>query len=799
MRTIMRWLVALVALLVLVALLGIGALRGSLAQLDGQASVDGLAELAEITRDAYGVPDIKAANRVDLARALGYIHGQDRFFQMDLLRRDAAGELSALFGAAAVAHDKKRRFHGLRTVARGAIANAEADMRELLDAYTGGVNAGLGSLRVRPFEYLLLRQKPRPWTPEDSALAILAMWLTLTDEDAARDLNLTRMRAVLPQTVFEYLTQAGSPLDAALDGSVWPAIPLPTATEFDVREQSAALAHTAPTAIANDNHLEGLQGSNNWALAGNRSQHGGAIVANDMHLSLRVPNIWYRARLRVPSAGLDMVGVTLPGAPAVVAGSTGHIAWGFTNSYVDTADLIELELATAADGKQRYLSSDGPQTFIERKEVIEVAGGDAVAFTVMESLWGPVRNVDGKAYAVSWIAHNPQAVNAELIRFEQARSVSEAIKLAGKVGIPPQNLAVVDKDGNVGWTLLGAMPAIAHGLDRRAALSWKQAQLFHLPANNDRVTLMRREDRRPRLINPKDGLIFTANSRVVDEQQWPQLADGSYALGARQAQIAEGLRQREKHTEQDMLAIALDDRAVFMTRWYELLRSVVSRDDASADATAIAALLDAWTGRAEPDNVAYRWTREFRASAHDLVIEGLLHPVRERYPDLELIRMRQLEAVVWQLLEERPAHLLSPRFATYEALLSAAVTHAVERVRQSHPGPLGERVFSEFSHKPVAHPLTRAVPALSPYLNMANVSLPGDAFMPRVTRRWGGASERFAVSPGREAQAYFHMPGGQSGHPLSDFYRKGHSDWAQGQPSPLLPGATLHRLTLGPR
>lgn len=171
---------------------------------------------------------------------------------MDLLRRDAAGELSALFGSASVAHDRKRRFHGLRSVAQRAVINAKPDMRALLDAYAEGVNAGLADLRVRPFEYLLLRQSSQLWKVGDSALSILAMWLTLTDEGAERDLNLTRRRAALTKSAFDYLTQAGS----ALDGSTWSVTALLSASEVDVRKASAALAHAEPTVIANDHHLK---------------------------------------------------------------------------------------------------------------------------------------------------------------------------------------------------------------------------------------------------------------------------------------------------------------------------------------------------------------------------------------------------------------------------------------------------------------------------------------------------------------------------------------------------------------
>ena len=239
--------------------------------------------------------------------------------------------------------------------------------------------------------------------------------MTLTDEDAKRDLNLTRIYDVLPPAMYEYVTQAGTDLDAAMDGSTYDVFPIPTPDQYNPRARGLALKNKTAkdkTAgpIPNDEHLAGLMGSNNWAVVNARSKHGGAIVANDMHLSLRVPNIWYRARLVIPGE-LDATGVTLPGGPPLVAGSTGKIAWGFTNSNVDTADLILIEPKPGQSNE--YLTPLGSRTFTERREVIEVANGEPVEMLIKDTIFGPVIRADDKSYAIQWAAHQPGVVNLE--------------------------------------------------------------------------------------------------------------------------------------------------------------------------------------------------------------------------------------------------------------------------------------------------------------------------------------------------------------------------------------------------
>ena len=236
--------------------------------------------------------------------------------------------------------------------------------RALLEAYAGGVNAGIDSLRARPFEYLLLGQAPEPWRAEDSLLVVYAMWIDLQGLVAGRDeLRRDRLAAVLPETAYRFVVAPEPAEEAALDGSRLPQMPIPTAEEYDLRKLDRGLFERLDgerekrmQSALETGGRKSMLGSNNWAVASSRSRGGGALLANDMHLGLNVPNIWYRARLVVEPEGLDVAGVSLPGVPLIVAGSNRHVAWGFTNSYGDFQDVIRLERGPDADS---YLTPAG--------------------------------------------------------------------------------------------------------------------------------------------------------------------------------------------------------------------------------------------------------------------------------------------------------------------------------------------------------------------------------------------------------------------------------------------------------
>ena len=309
-RPLLRALVALVALIVLVALaVGIwlhGQLTASLPQLDGEVRISGLSAPVEVERDDLGVPTIHAANRLDTARALGFLHAQDRYFQMDLLRRQAAGELAEIIGPAVVKVDRRHRVHRFRERARAILAAASPAEQALFAAYTDGVNAGLSSLGGKPFEYLMLRTDPAPWRPEDSILALYAMFFELNDDLGRRESTLGLLRDTLPTPMFDLLSAPGTEWDAPLLGPAFATPPIPGPEVFDLRKRPVPpkSAFLRPSRQEGDELAEAAAGSNNWAVAGPHTADGHALLANDMHLGIRVPNTWYRASMVRPDSRL---------------------------------------------------------------------------------------------------------------------------------------------------------------------------------------------------------------------------------------------------------------------------------------------------------------------------------------------------------------------------------------------------------------------------------------------------------------------------------------------------------------
>src|SRR5436305_3156871 len=238
-RRILLLLILLLAVPAVVVLWFHHRLTASLPQLDGERRVAGLSAPVEVERDELGVPTIRAESRLDAARALGFLHAQDRFFQMDLLRRQAAGELAEIFGRAAVKVDRRHRVHRFRALAERIVASSPPEERALLAAYTEGVNAGLSSLGGKPFEYLALRVDPAPWRPEDSILAVHAMFFELNDDRGRRESALGMLRDTLPAPMFELMAAPGTEWDAPLVGSTFVTPPIPGPEVFDLRDRPA--------------------------------------------------------------------------------------------------------------------------------------------------------------------------------------------------------------------------------------------------------------------------------------------------------------------------------------------------------------------------------------------------------------------------------------------------------------------------------------------------------------------------------------------------------------------------------
>lgn len=811
----LRRLLLAVTLLVLFLAIGSGVLlrwhlRRSLPVTTGQHALTGSSAPVIVARDRFGIPSITAATRNDAARALGFVHAQDRFFQMDLQRRQPAGELAALVGARAVAADRSARVYRMRPLVAAALQRTSPPYRALLEAYADGVNAGLAALAAQPFEYVLLRTSPAPWTPEDSLLTILAMFHTLQGRQLPFEMTLGTMHDVLPQPLYDFLAARGSTWDAPLSGALLPRPPIPGPEVFNLRTlpRAASLGSKRPSRTTPPSHRPDVLepwtallspdetaaiGSNNWAVAGAHTATGAALVANDMHLAIGLPNIWYRAALviddRAPDSPRQLAGITLPGLPSLVVGSNGRIAWGFTNSSGDWSDLVIVE--PDARDSTRYLTPAGPQPFELYDEVITVAHDAPHTMTVRATIWGPIVATDhrGRQLARKWVALDPEVLSSDVSAPELAEDVVDGLEAFAGLGIPGQNVVMGDRDGHIGWIVGGPLPRRV-GHDGMVPTSWSDGTNgwngYFAP------------NQFPRIVDPAGGRIWTANAPVVEGAMLEILGEGGYADGIRARIIRDRLLALAKATPQDMLDVQLDSSALFHQRWRTLLLDTVTPAAAQTDPrrAELRRLVDTtWTGHASIDSVSYRLVRAFRQELAREVFAALSAPMLAVDPGFDYSRTFRSEGPLWQLVTERPMHLLAPAMASWDAQLLAALDATIAELTDGGVA-LRDRTWGAFNRAAIAHPLASALPWFGRWLQLPADPLRGDIYTPRAHSPRAGPSQRFAVSPGREADGIAHMPAGQSGHPLSPHFADQQRAWVNGDALPFLPGPAIDTMTL---
>lgn len=776
-----KWtLSALALLLTLSAAVIYGALRLSLPVYDGEqkTSIDNTARLE---RDALGYLSIHAANRIDAAFALGFAHAQERFFQMDILRRNAAGELSALFGERALNTDKAQRQHRFRFRSERSLAQLSANEQQLLNAYTNGVNEGLASLSLPPFEYSLLGQTPEPWRTADSFLVIYSMYLDLQSKLGRDDYAMTVLKQALPSDWYQFLQQHSDIWQAALDGSVVAAIAMPeSAYPAALRQQRNACRQCTLMDSADI-------GSNNFAVAGNLTSHGSAILADDMHLGIRVPSTWYKAQLNWRENGNvhTVTGLTLPGTPAIVAGSNGKVAWGFTNSTGDWHDLITLKLS---DDNKRYLTADGWQPLTYQYETIKIAGQPDQTLELTETQWGPVVQFgNSPVFALRWVAHDAIAVNFNLLQLEQTNTVAEALKLAPSVGVPVQNLLVADHLGQIGWSLIGPIP-IRQLTDLDTAQDWS--------TGTERWLGYQAAALQPQYTDA--DRLWTANARMIGGEAYTLIGNGGYDLGARGWQIKQGLDKLQQADEHALHQIQLDNQALMLQRWQQLLLQVLDSDAVTQhQLQAYRQHVVNSSTHASTDAVGYTLVRAFRQQLLELQfasLSALLEQHDARSQDLKF----SLETPIWQLLQQQRSDTLPAPYCSWSEFMLAAVLQSKAELEQQY-GSLEQSQWGHVNPAKINHPLASAIPLFGDWLNMPATPMNGDRHMPRVQLPGFGQSERMVVAPGQEQQGILTIPAGQSGHPLSPFYRADHQYWLNEVALPFLPGEKKYQLLLTPQ
>ncbi|GBL03094.1 penicillin acylase family protein [Glaciecola sp. KUL10] len=775
MIKLIKWLLlSLIAILMVLFLYAWYQLSASLPNLEGTRSSDKLSAVATLERDSIGTAIVKADNQKDAAFLLGYAHGQDRFFQMDTLRRSAAGELSELFGGVTLNIDKKARFHQFRKRAERIFKQLPSSEQIVLKQYSAGVNKALAEMKQIPFEYLLTQSTPQPWKPEESLLVSYSMYLDLQGSQVERDMTLTVIRDLYGEQMLEFF-HLPSAYQASLDGSVIKKTDteIPTLVKDDISANSLKNLELA-NLFDFDSIQEPLDlGSNNWAVTGALTDSASAMLSNDMHLSLRVPPIWYRAQLNYKhnDQQIKITGVSLPGTPTIIVGSNGKIAWGFTNANLDNVEWIEL-----ADTEETSLIT----------ETIKIKD-DIYDYRFEMSQYGPIERVNNKNYALAWVAHKDYGANMMIAHMAHQETVEEALVLSTKAGMPVQNMMVVDSKGNAAWKPTGAVTA-------RPSPSNSAIQ------PRDYSPLWAEQEQNvPVFINPKHGRLWTANNRIISVDDLPRFGNGGYALGARGIQIRDRLFDLNQFGEKDFYDILLDNEARFLMSWHSLLLSQLSKMPTLYQTDI--KLLENWKACACSDSIGYSLVRRYRSTVINQLVQPIEQTLKAKGRSIGPI-LREIETAIWLVLNEEEPSWLPDGHKNYDDFLITAYNTTKEKLIEKHgadPTTLSGLEWGKVNELRVEHPIAASVGPLARFLNMRPVEGFGDSYLPAVQGNGFGASQRLIVRPGNEDNAILTVPGGQSGHPLSEFYDKGFMAYANGENTPLLPNQAIYRIKFSPK
>ena len=581
-------------------LIGIGLLAGLIAALvylycaqsniSGKRSIKSLGDSVEVTFDEADIPHIKAKSQADAYFALGYLHASERSWQLETNRRIASGRLSEILGNDTVKIDRFVRTLGVKRAAERQFDRYPVSIKRLLQAYADGINAGNAQLGwALPVEYFLTGSKPGHWSPTDSVAWMLMMAYDLGGNwskelqrlELSQFLNTKQVWEIVPPYVEGELVSDVDFSKMYRDIKVFH--PSPGAAEG--RPQN--LPATELTQLEQMGARDGI-GSNNWALSGKLSSTGKPLLANDPHLGLSTPAIWYFAHLEAPD--LNVMGATLPGVPAVVLGRTDKFAWSATNTGPDVQDLYIEQI----DPKNpaMYRGPDGPLPFKVRQEIIDIKGAPSLTFIVKETRHGPVisdanarakRAIDTEHYALAlrWTAldiENQSVVG--LLEMNRSANLDEFKQALRKNYAPMQNVVMADTEGNIAYQAAGMAPKriLHHGLYGVApALGWDRQYDWNgyvpfeqLPSSN----------------NPEQGWIATANQRVIAAND-PNPLTADWDVPARYDRIVELIKSKNTHSMEDMKAMQADTLSLAALPLLDLFKSSQSSHPLNAQAMEI--------------------------------------------------------------------------------------------------------------------------------------------------------------------------------------------------------------------
>ncbi len=766
-------------------------LQNSLPQLDGERVLNKLFAPVTVTTDSHGIPVITADNHSDAVRALGYITARDRLFQMDLMRRKNAGRLAEIFGQVAVKSDVTTRTYGFYRIAKTVVRELPQEHMRILEAYAEGVNNYLDDTKALPFEFTVLNYQPEPWKAEDSILVALGMFDTLTAWAEQEERMLSVMEKCLPAEIVTFLTPDTDPFTESLAGSAESlrpaALPIPIAAfEKVLIKHLPDIQQSADAVQLRDFVI----GSNAWVVSGSKTHDGRAILANDMHLGISVPVIWYRCEMKYGTT--HVAGVTLPGIPIFIAGSNNHIAWGGTNLNGDFLDLVSLDINP--ENPDEYRVGNNWQRFEHVTESIMVKDAKTQQVDVKRSIWGPVatQTLLDKSVAIHWTALDHEAVNIALIDLEQTEALEQAVNIVNHAGGPHLNFLLADSSGHIAWTIMGRIPK-RYGSDGSVSRSWADGAVGW-DGYVDAQSL-------PREIDPVDGLLVSANDRR-QSKQYSYVIGHQFANGYRAYRITQQLKQMQDINEWSIFQLQLDTKSEFYSFYQQLALNVLSPKiiEQKSELRELREYLLAWNGRADKDSLGFALLVQFRKQLVKNVFTPFLSACRNVDNNFQYSWF-YIDTPLQAMLTEKPSQLLPDpvNYRDWDAFILGQLTQGAQQLRAKYPDiTLSELTWGMVNTAQYKHPFSEGLPILSRLLDMPEDELAGCGYCVRVATPGFGASERLVVSPAHLDEGILHMPGGQSAHPLSPYYRDQFSYWVKGLPIKLLAGNPEHKLILKP-
>ncbi|MGE7660531.1 penicillin acylase family protein [Peribacillus sp. NPDC097197] len=754
-RRVLWVFVSLLLLLVIAVIAANVFLSRSLPETKGDLLLPGLLKPVTVIRDSSGIPHITADNEHDLYLAQGYIQAQDRLFQMDLSRRQASGELSEVIGEKTVKNDKYFRTLGLRRAAESSYAGYSSEGKAALDVFAEGVNLYIDELKDNgkwPVEFTLLGYEPKPWTPVDSLTIgkYMAFDLGGNWEDQA-------FRQYLLQTF---------PKEKAYD--LFP--DYPKDAPYIIGKEELDIEKSFAGAVIPYE----FNGSNNWVVSGEKTDTGKPLLADDPHLGLATPSVWYQMHLKAPTVNVS--GVIFAGIPGIILGHNENVAWGVTNTGPDVQDLYIEKRNPKNENEFAYKEKWEKAKIID--EPIKVKDGKTIDYQVTITRHGPVvsefagKSGKNTVLALRWTALDPSAELEAVLNMNKAKNWNEFEKALLKFETPAQNFVFASNDGTIAYKANGKIPIRKKGDSMLPVPGWTDEYEWksYIPF-----------DELPKTINPKEGFISTANNKVISDD-YPYHISNNWAQPYRQMRIQEFLEANKKLTAVDMQSLQMDQVNLQAREFVPQFLTILNGPSGKQEQKALE-ILQKWNQIDSADATAPMIFNVWMKKIGDVL---LTDEIPEETLKLFNGRKSAIDELLREALSGKPGPWIEEA-GGLEQVLAKSLQETLKELEKTQGGDLTDWEWGEYHQVRFDHPLSSVSPLNYLFngeggipVGGSSVTVQAAAFLDDGTVNHGG-SWRFVMDLSDMNQAYHLVGPGQSGHVKSKWYHDQLEDWAEGK------------------